>query len=766
MNFKTLPPLTCAALAIAPFATAQDSVAIGGPLPGDAVGPYITSEQGNRYTVDLQPLFSTWGTEFAIGPISKSSKTSSSFTTNLMAASGVSREIQVNVPLTGTWAELTVPGVGVNDDPGVNLAPVQVAATAATGVQLAAGFAEFGTTDGGAGFDGAIANIINYDPTNPTRLYVNRVNAATNGCSDTDELTNVAFGAINATGELLVRSDDFGTSGVGCAPGTTGNNLFYVNAATRDLTKVNALSGSIFTSGDFLSTFEPVSAATDTFSTPAIIDIAGVPYIAATNFSNEWVTKPAQLGGPFPGKLTHLAPGVTSTRGTMSVTEDAFPFLGATEGVGAMIGDMGSGTDTMNIFGIGAGGAVTGTLALTLPAVITDNLTGFTNLAGANEIDHYHSQVAFNGGNGQIAMNVDHLGNLLCAVVVDQPSDGGADWPVHYIAVARVSPTGTVAWTMAAYQDGVGGGKPYTDGAGTTLGNLAELGAVTGGAPLGPSTSSPMIDSYGNVYFFGASFDLGPSGFDTGLFRAVYDPATFSYELEQLFKVGRVLDSGLDAGGTKVPYQIQFVTLADSNSISSTAPFSQNISSDGHAGQTHFGVSGRDSLHLGGLVLSASITYDVDLDGDFDDDAVADPTTLDQNYQVQLFIGSPTACQLDLGVGQGPGDANLTVCGTGLGAGQSSLIKLTNVAPFTGVFAILSFPGQPNFPIGGGSLISAFGLVGGFPLGFNADANGEFNFTLGGSGVPNDFVLQFLAVDLLAPPNFLELSNAVLLSFG
>ena len=290
MTLKKLPPLVCAALAVSPFALAQDSVGLGGPLPGDGVSPYSTTEQGNRYTVDLQVLTTGWGNDFVIGPTPKSSQTSDLFTSSLLGASGISRLTIKDSSLAGAWSEITVPTQGVNDDPSKNLAAPSIAAPVATGVQLASTFSEFSTTDGGAGYDGVISNIIKYDPANPTRLYVERINAATNGCVNTDELTTAFAGGVGADGGVFIRADDFGVSGVGCGGGVTGNNIFYVNTPVRDQSIVNALSNDLLTSGDFIATTETVKNAGTTFNVPSLIEVGGVPFLAGGNFATEFVS--------------------------------------------------------------------------------------------------------------------------------------------------------------------------------------------------------------------------------------------------------------------------------------------------------------------------------------------------------------------------------------------------------------------------------------------------------------------------------------------
>lgn len=195
---------------------------------------------------------------------------------------------------------------------------------------------------------------------------------------------------------------------------------------------------------------------------------------------------------------THLTAGLPDHRGNISWTPNACAALGTvmnppTRGAAAVIGRDAAGvSDEMVVFGLDNNGDVTGKRALTLPAVITDPTTGATNLAGANEINHYHSQVAFRGGNGQIALGTDQNGNLLAAVEVDHPNYSTNDWPLNYIAVAKLNcSTGVINWVLAGYTDGATG-KPILDGpGGTQIGQMTTLNNVTGGAPFGPSVSAP-----------------------------------------------------------------------------------------------------------------------------------------------------------------------------------------------------------------------------------------------------------------------------------
>lgn len=767
---------TCAAAALLPAAAlSQDSVSLTNCTPGDAVLPWDLGEQENRFVVDLTTFSSSWGTEFTLGPVSKTSKSGSTFFNSLISAQGISRTSLVGVPIPGAYGVWNTAGQGVNDDQSIN-DPASSTDEGDLGIQLAAAYAEFGDSDGGVGVGGVVSNVLRYDPVDPTRMFVERTIMALTGSDEFSEVSSFGFGSVDSQGNVAFRADGFGIAGgssVGNFP-LFDNSILLVEQALRDTGALNVVSFNQAANFDGAATEFAVFESPSTFNTPAIAEIGGGPFYIGTNFDSEYaygVSDPPTLTGG------HLAAGNTDQRGGLSHSEKNFALLGSTEGVCAILAQQGGPTQGINLFGIDGTGAVTGNLSLILPSLVGDNDDGFTNLPGQNSFDHYGSQVAFRGGNGQIALNLDHAGNLLAAAAVDHPDDPGSDWGVHYIAVARVSPTGTVEWTMAAYQDGLGGGKPILDGpGGAVIGELTELSAVTGGFPVGPSLTSPMLDSYGNVYFYGAYQDFAANDARSGLFRSVYDPVNFSYQLELLFTTGEVFN-GLNSNRD---YQIRFVPIADNNSINSSAAFSQNITSDGHAGQAHFGLPGEDSKHLGGLVLGAQIVYDRDADGDFDECAgftPDDPTSGDQDYQVLLYVGSPQACQLDVG-GQGsqvifgggtpePGDLSLTVCGEGLNAGETSAVRVTNASPNEATFILLSQPGLPSLPVGTGSAISAAGLLPGFPLAFTSNAAGELLLSLNGTGTPSELVLQAIALNFDGLPTItLEISNAVLLKYG
>jgi hypothetical protein len=780
---KSIP---LAALAVAGLlagpALAQDSVSITGcpTAGGDAVDPFADatatngSEQSNRYVVDLTKLTSSWGTEFGIAPIIKHSKVNSDFVNNQGNAQTFSRLTNTNVPISGTYDLWNFQGGGVNNDPLINF-PGNPIGDSDNGNAFAVGFQEFGTTVDSAGFTAVTTGLVKYDPSQASRLYVDRVIAAISGCDTTSSLSAVHLGSIDVDGNIVFRADNFGATGAGTCglPVLSGNNIFMVDSASRDTDILNVISDN-YPLGQFdvPVTKWIVQGAGSPHNAPGIADIGGTPYYIGSNFNKEYVSGAAT--GVSVATTAHLGPGMTDHRGNASWVSGNFAPLGSTNGVAAILAyDAAGDATTMNIWGLGAGAAITGVLPLTLPPVVTDNSTFFVNLGpGPNEFDHYHDQVAFRGGNSQIAMNYDGLDRLLVAGTVDHPTNTGNQHNDHYIAVARLTDVGgggppTVEWTMAAYQDGVGGGKPILDGpGGNQIGQCCRLVEITQGAPEGPSFSSPMIDSFGNVWVLSAVeiFDPlgGPSEFNIALLRAVYDPATFSYELELVFELGEIF-----AGQNSTKnYRISHMEIADDNSISSRTTWSQNISQQGHSGQRHRGLSGADPKHLGGMVISAEVTYDWEGDGDYDTckGMSGDPTSLDENYNVLLYLGSVQDCQLDLG-SQGPGNLHQTFCGTGLAPGDSSTIRVTGLPPFGSASVVVSNPGFPDLPIFGGTVVSGLGgILAGYPRTFGADANGEVIIPLNGNVAAN-FVMQWAAIDL-SLPQFVAFSNALLVKFG
>jgi hypothetical protein len=345
--------------------------------------------------------------------------------------------------------------------------------------------------------------------------------------------------------------------------------------------------------------------------------------------------------------MTHLPTGVADQRGNLSYSSKNFDQLNSTHGMAAMIAAESDGaTDNLMIFGLDEDGNVTGSLRLDLPSSIDDSCDGGMTLDGSPGFDHYHSQVAFRGGNGQVSMTIDQQGNLLVAAQADHPADGGPDWPVNVIAVAKIDAKGEVSWTLAGFNDltsGVAGtGKPIRAGSGgAIIGRMVTIDLVTGGSPFGPSVSAPMFDSVGNCYFLSAMelFDIeGKSRFTSGLLRAVYNPEDFCYELELLWTLGDVFSGA----NSKRDYLIAFAAIADSNSVDSGTAWSQNIIETAHTGMSTEGLETSDPRTLGGLIISADIIYDWDQSKTFETcvGAAGSPEFEDQRYNTVLYIGA------------------------------------------------------------------------------------------------------------------------------
>lgn len=641
------------AAAAAATAAAQDSVSKANCLPGDAVSPYqdaaapLGSEQENHYVVDAVDVFSSWGSNFLIAPIVKAGKVNSTYFSNIMNAQGMSRRVLKNqLFLKSSYPLWTAqPGTGVNNDPAVNDAPIAGVNTAGKkGIQFATAFAELDTTDLASDYNGVVTAIVNMDPEDPRRLYVTRIQTAVNAEDGAAENATAALGGVDAHGNTVMRSDNNTMTTPG--PGLnviSGNNYFSVDALARNTAVRNVLSND-FPAGlfDVGATKWVIrnSTVTHNCATVAPEEVFGTAGVLGTNFNAQFVR--GTDFGSVTSDTSHLAGAASNHRGNISYLSRNFPFLGSTHGLAAILGQA-TVTDHLLVFGLDANMNVTGKIGLALPAGVMDNDDGFLNLGpGPNQFDHYHSQVAFSGGNGQIAMNLDAAGNLLLAAQVSMPVYGGANNPENYIAVAKVDPAGNVSWTMAGYCFGnspmVGGGKPIKDGAGgNTIGQMVSATKLT--TVLGPSVSAPMIDSAGNVWFISFVEMFDGSNTQVALLRSVYRPATFSYELELVARVGDTTQFlGVNSG---VNYIISDLRIADSNSVHSGTAWSNNIQEQGFMGIDGSSFDPSDPRSLGGLIVSAQVTYDTSADGLYQTCNLTDPVpSFDESYRVLLYVGA------------------------------------------------------------------------------------------------------------------------------
>lgn len=645
MNHRHWATSALATLLLSGAAAAQDSLSLNGCVPGDAPDlwadgtSFFGSEQVNDYVVDMAPVLTSWGTDFAIAPIAKTSKGNFSFFNHLMGAQAMSRDVLgAHAFAADQYMVWNGPGFGVNNDPGTNSPGTMIDTSNMRGAQFGTAFREFGNTDFGTSSVGVVTSIVNVDPTDTGRLFVRRVQSMTNACDNVSDLATYGIGGVDAEGNTALRADGFGILTGGCG-GTilTGNNIYIVDAANRNaaVRNVSDAAGALL---DAPATNWLVQNSGSTYTCPTLIPgsvTGGAPIYIGADFSNGYVRGTTSTN--VTSDQTHLAAGVTGTRGNLGYTTDNFAPLGSSGGLGAMIGDTGSATDTMNVFGVDTSGTVTGKIALTLPATVTDNATGFSNLAGTNQIDHYHSQVPFQGGNGNIALRVDALGNLLAATMVDHPNDTGPQHDGHYIAVAKVDSFGAVSWTMAGYNNPTNGtGKPILNGpsafGGTPIGQMIPR-SVLGVA--GPSVSAPMIDAAGNVWFLSTIELTLTSTFTTGLIRAVYDPATFSYELELVLRVGDIFP-GQNSGRNWILTDLR---LADSNSVDSATAWSGNVADDAYLGYDKANFVPADPRTNGGIVVQGRALYDADNNGIFEGDCVGQGG-LDEEYRVLLYVGT------------------------------------------------------------------------------------------------------------------------------
>lgn len=701
-SLRSIALLAAGAL-LAPAATAQDSVALTTCSGGDATTPWDDatatngSEQTDDFVVDLNPFETRWGVTYGIAPLLKSSKSSSGFNASLLSAQGMSRLQKVGTTSAKSYQLWKTAGSGVNNDPAVHTAPGTVSAPCDMN-QFGVVMAEFGTTDALSSYTGLIGATVNFDPGNPGRLYVSKVMAATNGGDAASNLAALGVGSVNEEGSIFFRADGFGATGGGGLIALPGNNIFSVSTTARNGAVLNVISDDAVGLKDLGALGHYVINSSDVHTTPNNLPPAmntnGADFYMGTNFLTQFVRGEA---GSVNATGAFISAVLSGTRGVQGYNTSNFGgTLNSTAGIGSTIGeDAVSGMkDHIALWGLDANGGVTGTATCQLPPSITDNSDGFTTLgpAGTLEFDHYHSQTAFQGGNSQASVRVDQNGDLLVAAVFDHPLDGGSDWPVNAVGVCKTDAvTGAQTWTLAGWNDGVTG-KEILDGpGGNPIGNLIPLNTLTGGTPLGPSFSAPMFDSVGNVYFMASlhTNDPMPLGDDaSGLVRAIYDPATFSYELDLVFKTGDIFhgeNSDLD-------YLITFMGIADGNSVSSGASWSGNMSDVAHGSMNNSALDTNDNRAMGGVVISASIIYDTDGDGSFDDCAALGA---DEDYNVLLYVGVAEWENLDSAkAGPGPNFIEPRLGFTGSGAaGDNYTVSLTDMQPGEIFFMIAGFNG-------------------------------------------------------------------------
>jgi len=660
-------------------AMAQDSVSKNGTgLPGDSLDPWgNAANQEANFAVDLVPIYTSCGDRFGIAPLVKTSKTNGAFFGSLWSAQGISQTLlrDLAAPARTSYSEWSFsPGFGVNPTQNFAGTPVVPISWTFYGFnQFGAALSEFSTDGGGANNNNIISAIVNFAPERPGHLYVSRVVAAVNEHSNGNG-KNAAFGlgAVDGAGHVYFRAD--GNASPGPNPFTS-NQIFRIDSAARTPTSINSLSALGPT--DAAATDWIVVNSATTYNTPSCLpsDLATLPdgSLMGSNFDKNFVYETAL--NTTTSTAAHRA-GTADHRGGITFSQvNLFGGVGTASIIGKSTAANGDPADRVCIWGVNANATVGTQYTLTVPASFDDNCDSYT--FGADGWDNYRSQVAFNGGNGQIALGKDQAGRgLMCGFVTSNRSSTVNPWDA--LAVCRFdtsNPVGTATWALAAWTDTPGtSGKPIkgdfgTDGAPFTgdagefdgvcdaldgdIGRLASFSELGVAGVVGPSISCPVFDSVGNVWFissvalkkYSTTTQTYFTDFDSALIRATYNPDTFCYDLELVLELGDTFD-GTNSG---VTWQVQFLDIADSNSVSSGTMYSQNGMQAAWNNldptsllDDNFEPTTRDTRALGGLVLAAKIVYDVDFDGDFEDPTSSggNPNSIDEAYNALLYIGN------------------------------------------------------------------------------------------------------------------------------
>ena len=635
-------PVLMSACALTGVSLAQDSTSLLANLPGDSIDPKSTSEQVNDYTVDLGALKSTSGRVYGVAPLAKTSMDYllPNFYNAGLSAQSISRNTLEAVPFArSSYQTWNAAGAGINNDPTKNTPPGTVNTSASVGNQFGYAFAQFSYDDPGGqtiAFNSVVGGVVNYENSAPSRLYVSRVETATNDVTWQCNVSQFGMGSVDANGWVGFRADGFNTNGCGGFTNLQGDNWFLVDTMARNAASLNLIS-------DAGASDIGLRILTNSFTTHSPITMIpshvtlGTPIALGSNFSSEYVYG----NGAMTATSSHFGAGVSDHRGLVSYTGHTFTGIfgaTATAGTGANLG-VGSGTNNLNVFGVDSNGAPVGPIGLTYVGnSIMDPTTGFSPAAGAASFGNYYSSTAFRGGTGQVAVGKDQAGRLLAAGMMHHPSFGSTTTPDNMIAVARTANGSTVEWVVAAYCEGTTGKPVYGDMGSTVVGTLVgyEPGSTT---MSGPAMSSPMIDSVGNIYFNGRVLMNGESFYRESLVRAVYDPAAFSYTLELVLQEGDVVAGG----NSNTNYEIQFLAISGGTGTVPTAPWSQNINQSTYNSANAQTIDSTSTEGLGGIVVAATVIYDVDGDGDYDRQSF-DPLSLDQDYVSLLYVSSAEDC--------------------------------------------------------------------------------------------------------------------------
>ena len=288
--------------------------------------------------------------------------------------------------------------------------------------------------------------------------------------------------------------------------------------------------------------------------------------------------------------------------------------------------------------------------------------------------DNYHGAAAFRGVTSQVGLGEDRFGNNLASGVIYYSAVRDDDQPGNALVVTRFGDDGAnPEFTLAAWNNyPETGGKPIYDGGNNIIGELASFEdlsannlraiAQRSGGGIGPSITPAGFDSYGNAYFLSPvqifrgnnqdndidasllggdpalfpMIDTDSDGFtdspnperdlwEVGLVRAVYDATNFCYRLELVLRTGQIFP-GQNSGES---YMIDNILISGGSSLAASAFSSGNVNEFPMHGTfpIGIGVPADDPRHLGGMIVMAEITYDVD-GMDTQDFPAVDTTTL------------------------------------------------------------------------------------------------------------------------------------------
>jgi hypothetical protein len=658
--------LTVLALAGSAVAvSAQDSTATSAGLPGDALNPLAAGDQITSYVADLAPFDTSWGTVFGIVPVVKSPKGNASFFNNLLSANGISDDLRRGVPFASPMYSLweDMPGVGVNAQQ--NAAPMMIPAPGASSSQFAVGLSSFATTANNLSGDFITSAIVNYEPANPNRLYVTRIEtASTVDAGDTVDSGSLAFGSIDADGNAYMRGDDFGSA---AADAMMGDNTFRVRSQDR-----SGLVNRISVAGGADATDTLLFNAASLHPAPSNIPASaagGNGLSAGPNFSSQYVRGAA---APLTADSSHFNPVVglgytpADHRGSMGTTTRLLLDSGvATSAVLAK--DAIDATRTYAVWSTDASGNVVEGYGFETPFSVTDPIEGkVVNYSPISEYNQYRGIQTFRGGGGLVALGEDAEGRGYASGTI---SEFGLSFDLFMQnVVVRFNEDGSnPEWTILSWVDNNGPtGKQILDGpGGNVIGTLIPFRTAFPNANpvFGPSMSTPTFDGNGNAWFVAsAALDkIDPDtmepfiDYDTVLIRGVRtelpgQSPSFGYELELVMELGNVF-FGQNSG---TPYQVQFIDLtanSNGNGVASPSGIDHNNGRSWGWDNTDLtGVDAADPINTGGVVLSAEIVYDADGDGDFEDPTGTNgnPDSGDQAYQTLLYIGyyaeGPTPC--------------------------------------------------------------------------------------------------------------------------